>query len=146
MKKLQSAVTKLAFTSPLRTLASVALISTVTSTHAAIIAGESFSGYISTSNFAGQAATGTGFTGNWGGSQYYRTQDSGLAMSGVYSTGGALYYATSTAAGNGTRTAVAAFSSPLSAETTYCGVTSLPIRPPALSRTFGRHRTRWDLG
>jgi hypothetical protein len=105
----------------LRSLASIVLLSAAASAQAEIMVNESFVGYSSVSNFAGQATTGAGLTGNWGGSQYYRTQDTGLTMAGVYSDGGSLYYPTSTAAGNGGRTAFATVANPLSEAVTYFG-------------------------
>ncbi len=87
MKKLPTAIAKFPFASPLKKFASIVLIGTATSVHAEIVAGESFVGYLPDVSLLNQPATGTGLTGNWGGSQYYRAQDFGLTMNGVYSTG-----------------------------------------------------------
>lgn len=121
MKKLPTAIAKFPFASPLKKFASIVLIGTATSVHAEIVAGESFVGYLPDASLLNQPATGTGLTGNWGGSQYYRAQDFGLTMNGVYSTGGSLYYPSSTVAGNGGRTAFAAFTNPLSEGISYFG-------------------------
>lgn len=139
MKKFPSVVTKLALPSSLRTLAAVALIGTATSSHAALIVGESFEGYSSTADLLGQAATGFGLTGNWGGSQYYRTQDTGLTMAGVYSTGGSLAFPKNTATGDNARAAFAAFSTAPSADTTYFGSYLFKFNNPTntVPRTFG---------
>lgn len=121
MKTLRTVASRLALTSPLKKFASIALIGAATSAHADIVVGESFSNYSSLADLNGQAVTGTGLTGNWTASPYYRTQDLGLTMNGVYSEGGSLYFPTSSATQNFLRIASAPIAESLSDSVSYFG-------------------------
>lgn len=69
------------------------------SSQAILLVHESFSGYNHAANLGGQAASGTGFAGNWesiSGGAYdalHRTGASGLSFNGIASSGGALPFA-----------------------------------------------------
>lgn len=106
-------------------LAAVLLVASAAAAQASIIASESFD--YSDGLLYGQTGSGTGFGGDWAlstgfgannnnGTNFFSVTSESLAMSGVYSSGGKLAFAT----GDNTTKAVArTFSSPLSTNALY---------------------------
>lgn len=115
-------------------LAPVAILAMTTASRGEILVSESFTGYV-TGDLNGQATRATGLAGNWsGGSIHHKVLGTGLAMTGVHSSGGSVNLASG---GNFTYRATAALASVLPVNVQLYGCYLFTTTTHTNARTVG---------